>query len=88
MKIQYLMVLPMVFAYQKYCNCEIPDKLSILETTDCDMCTRELCINHDKIFDDVKLKLKCYQIESTKEAFIVYPFILIVLALFFYSFKR
>ncbi|EGV60243.1 hypothetical protein CANTEDRAFT_116300 [Yamadazyma tenuis ATCC 10573] len=77
-----------VTAFQKLCKCEClsqdsaPPPPQIFSLPSCDLCTKQACLKATADFcTDVNLRLSCYQVESLKDMFIIYSFVLVVAGL-------
>lgn len=91
--ISLLMLATFSNSYQLYCKCQCDNSKTIINTVDkCKECTREFCLEKDPklcelLDDDSKhpskpitndnIIISCYQVESTKDALIVYSFLFV-----------
>lgn len=72
--------------YQKFCRCSCNEK-SLIETVEkCGQCTKDFCIGLDQALcessDEMAandILISCFEIESFKEYFIIYSFVLLVI---------
>lgn len=81
--VSVLAIIPAIAA-SKYCRCEYNEQLAIHAIKQCNLCTTQFCLddfgaNYNETTD--ALSVTCFQMESAKEAIIIYLFTVLVLGL-------
>lgn len=85
-KLVFLLYLGVVAANQQYCKCECNGKQLVEKIQKCGLCTTEWCLQKNKnLCSNEELSgnilISCFQIESSKEKFVVCAFVLAVVGL-------
>ncbi|ODQ79203.1 hypothetical protein BABINDRAFT_8787 [Babjeviella inositovora NRRL Y-12698] len=78
-------------AYQQYCKCQCASNYTIFAVDNCGNCTKSFCLTEyanicSEVAEDT-INISCFQIESFKDQFIVYGFIVTVIGLLVYAVK-
>ncbi|QWW24733.1 hypothetical protein CA7LBN_003590 [Candidozyma auris] len=86
LKLMALLALAAIaYANQQYCKCECSGNSVLGKIDRCGLCNSSWCLQqNDKLCEDEEaedIMISCFQIESSKEKFIIVVFVLSVLAL-------